>query len=117
MAGTGSSPHITDSATPGLSPSIPTKAATRTKAHKLSPKQGPEAERIDALLEPPEGAALYRRRQHMIEPVFGNTKFNRRISRFHRRAVIRLPGRVAADRGDPQPPEALPWPGFAAHAA
>ena len=31
------------------------------------------------------GGALYRRRQAMIEPVFGHTKFNRRIDRFHRR--------------------------------
>jgi hypothetical protein len=64
---------------------VPTKAAHRTKARKLSSKQGPEAERIEAFLETPEGAALYRRRQQMIEPVFANTKFIRGITRFHRR--------------------------------
>jgi hypothetical protein len=31
------------------------------------------------------GKALYRRRQGMIEPVFAQTKFNRRIDRFQRR--------------------------------
>ena len=31
------------------------------------------------------GAALYRRRQVMIEPVFGQIKFNRKIDRFQRR--------------------------------
>jgi hypothetical protein len=31
------------------------------------------------------GRALYRRRQAMIEPVFGHTKFNRGIDRFQRR--------------------------------
>jgi transposase len=36
------------------------------------------------------GSALYRKRQAMIEPVFGHTKFNRRIDRFQRR------GRAAA---------------------
>jgi hypothetical protein len=36
------------------------------------------------------GGALYRRRNVMIEPVFANTKFNRRIDRFQRR------GRAAA---------------------
>ncbi len=36
------------------------------------------------------GSALYRRRQAMIEPVFGHTKFNRGIDRFQRR------GRAAA---------------------
>jgi transposase len=66
---------------------IPTRAAHRTKARKLSPKQGPEAERIDALLATPEGAALYRRRQQMIEPVFANTKVIRGITRFHRRGL------------------------------
>ena len=33
----------------------------------------------------PAGAALYRRRSGMIEPVFADTKFNRRIDRFLRR--------------------------------
>ncbi len=31
------------------------------------------------------GAALYRKRQGSVEPVFGHTKFNRRIDRFQRR--------------------------------
>ena len=31
------------------------------------------------------GRELYRQRQAMIEPVFGQTKFNRRIDRFQRR--------------------------------
>jgi transposase len=81
------SPQITRLGQDGIDAIVPTKAATRTKARKLSARQGPEAERIDALLDTPEGAALYRRRQHMIEPVFGNTKFNRGISRFHRRGL------------------------------
>jgi Transposase DDE domain len=33
----------------------------------------------------PAGAALYRRRSCMIEPVFADTKFNRKIDRFLRR--------------------------------
>jgi hypothetical protein len=81
------SPQITQLGQVGIDAIVPTKAATRTKARTLSPRQGPEAERIGALLDTPQGAALYRRRQHMIEPVFGNTKFNRRISRFHRRGL------------------------------
>jgi hypothetical protein len=36
------------------------------------------------------GGELYRKRNSMIEPVFANTKFNRRIDRFQRR------GRAAA---------------------
>ncbi len=37
------------------------------------------------VLETEAGGALYRKRQAMIEPVFANTKFNRRIDRFLRR--------------------------------
>ncbi len=37
------------------------------------------------VLETDAGKALYRRRSAMIEPVFGQTKFNRRIDRFLRR--------------------------------
>ena len=38
-------------------------------------------------LASPENAALYRRRMTMIEPIFGHTKANRRIERFHRRGL------------------------------
>jgi hypothetical protein len=31
------------------------------------------------------GKELYRKRMQMIEPVFGHTKHNRTITRFHRR--------------------------------
>ena len=37
------------------------------------------------VLETELGGALYRKRKAMIEPVFANTKFNRRIDRFQRR--------------------------------
>jgi transposase len=37
------------------------------------------------VLATPTGAALYGRRTAMIEPVFANTKFNRKIDRFQRR--------------------------------
>jgi hypothetical protein len=36
-------------------------------------------------LQTEHGAALYKQRQHLIEPVFADTKFNRRIDRFLRR--------------------------------
>ncbi len=42
------------------------------------------------VLETDAGGELYAKRQAMIEPVFGDTKFNRRIDRFLRR------GRAAA---------------------
>ena len=79
--------HITALGQDGMQVIVPTRSTVRTKARKLSPKQGPEAERIDRLLDTPDGKALYTRRQHMIETVFANTKFNREIRRFHRRGL------------------------------
>jgi hypothetical protein len=38
-------------------------------------------------LQHPETAALYRRRQTMIEPIFGHTKHNRGLRRFRRRGL------------------------------
>src|SRR5215207_3021435 len=37
------------------------------------------------VLQTDRGSELYRKRQGMIEPVFAQTKFNRRIDRFQRR--------------------------------
>ena len=39
------------------------------------------------VLQTDTGGDLYRKRQQMIEPVFGDTKFNRRIDRFLRAAA------------------------------
>lgn len=86
-AGYWNNPHIVALGDEGMQVIVPTRAAGRTKPRKLSPKQGPEAERIDRLLETPDGKALYTRRQHMIETVFANTKFNRGIRRFQRRGL------------------------------
>jgi hypothetical protein len=44
----------------------------------------------------PAGQVLYRRRPGMIETVFADTKFNRKIDRFLRRGVRGLGGEVAA---------------------
>lgn len=79
--------HITALGSDGMNVIVPTRSRNRTKARKLSPKQGPEAERIDRLLDTPAGKALYTRRQHMIETVFADTKHNRGIRRFHRRGL------------------------------
>jgi Transposase DDE domain len=43
-----------------------------------------------SVLATEHGGSLYRQRQHMVEPVFADTKFNRRLDRFLRR------GRAAA---------------------
>ena len=66
---------------------IPTKNRRRTAPRKLSARQGEEARRIEAILDTPEGQARYRRRQQMVEPVFANIKYLRRIDRFQRRGL------------------------------
>ena len=66
---------------------IPTEARRRTKPRRLAPKQGKEAQQIEAVLSTPEGQALYRRRQQIVEPVFAHTKVIRRSDRFHRRGL------------------------------
>jgi transposase len=66
---------------------IPTKSRRRTAPRKLAPKQGEEARRIEAILGTPKGQARYRRRQQMVEPVFANIKYLRRIDRFQRRGL------------------------------
>jgi hypothetical protein len=81
------SAQITTLGAQGLQVIVPTKSAARTKQRTLSPRQGPEAARIDALLATRDGAALYRQRQHIIETVFARTKFGRGITRFQRRGL------------------------------
>ena len=53
------------------------------------------------VLSTDHGAGLYARRKQMIEPVFGDTKFNRGIDRFHRRGRAAAARGMAADRPPP----------------
>jgi len=64
-----------------------TRRRRRTRPRKLAPRQGEEARRIEAVLSRPEGQALYRRRQQIVEPVFAKTKITRRADRFLRRGL------------------------------
>jgi len=70
-----------------IPPIVPTKSRTRTAPRRLSPRQGPEARRVEHVLGTPEGQALYRRRQQIVEPIFAQTKILRRIDRFQRRGL------------------------------
>ena len=69
----------------GVDVLVPTQNRQRSAPRKLAPRQGEEAQRIDKVLSTPEGQALYRRRQQIVEPVFAHTKFIRRVDRFLRR--------------------------------
>lgn len=68
----------------GIDVLVPTQDRRRARPRTLSPRQGAEAQRIEAVLAKPEGQALYRRRQQIVEPVFAHTKCIRRTDRFLR---------------------------------
>ncbi|HEX5501614.1 MAG TPA: IS1182 family transposase [Thermomicrobiales bacterium] len=69
----------------GLTVLVPPDAHTRSEP--LPGKRGGLYHRMRDRLAAPDAAALYRRRMTMIEPIFGHTKANRRIERFHRRGL------------------------------
>jgi hypothetical protein len=71
----------------GIAVLVPTANLQRTAPRKLARRQGEEARRIEQVLATPEGAALYRRRQQIVEPIFAQTKFLRRMGRFQRRGL------------------------------
>ncbi len=81
------SPQISEVRSQGTDVLVPIENRTRTAPRTLSARQGPEAERIEAVLSKPGGQALYRRRQQIVEPVFANIKFIRRADRFQRRGL------------------------------
>jgi hypothetical protein len=81
------SPAIANVREQGLDVLIPTHDRLRAGPRKLAPRQGEEAQRIEAMLSKPEGQALYRRRQQIVEPVFAHTKCIRRTDRFLRRGL------------------------------
>jgi hypothetical protein len=80
-------PAISEVRGQGIDVLIPTQARRRARPRKLSPRQGDEAQRIEAVLSQPEGQALYRRRHQIVEPVFAHTKCIRRTDRFLRRGL------------------------------
>src|SRR6266702_2701169 len=82
------SPAISEVREQNIDVLIPTRDRRRTRPRKLAPRQGKEAWRIEAVLSTPEGQALYRRRQQIVEPVFAHTKCIRRTDRFLRRGLV-----------------------------
>jgi hypothetical protein len=81
------SPAISEVQRQGIDVLVPTQDRRRIAPRKLSPRQGKEAQRIEAVLSTPAGQALYRRRQQIVEPVFAHTKVIRRSDRFLRRGL------------------------------
>jgi transposase len=51
------------------------------------PPDGTPVEEMEHLLRTPQGAAAYKQRSGLIEPIFGDRKHNRQIRRFRRRGL------------------------------
>ncbi len=71
----------------GITALIPPAARHRRTPRQRAGNQGPHADRINAILATDDGDALYRRRQHIVEPVFGHIKYLRTIDRLARRGL------------------------------
>jgi transposase len=69
----------------GVEVLVPPDADTRKAPSKI--RRGGRYQRMRERLARPEAAALYRRRQQMIEPVFAQIKNNLRAGRFSRRGL------------------------------
>lgn len=52
----------------------------------------PLREKARNLLDSPQGKLIYRQRMNMIEPVWGNIKFNKKITMFHLRGLTKVNG-------------------------
>lgn len=70
----------------GLTVLVPPDGHARTGPPATN-KRGALATQMRERLGSDDGRKLYRRRQAIIEPVFGHTKFNRRLDRFRRRGL------------------------------
>jgi len=71
----------------GITALIPPAARHRRTPRQRAGNQGPHADRINNVLATDAGDKLYRRRQHIIEPVFGHIKYLRTIDRLARRGL------------------------------
>jgi transposase len=80
-----SAPDIRRLTGQGMTVLVPPDAHTRTAPNPS--RSGGLYDQMRRRLDDDEGRALYRRRQTAIEPIFGQTKFNRRAGRFRRRGL------------------------------
>jgi transposase len=84
-AGYWSAPDIRKLTGQGMTVLVPPDAHARAAPNPS--RKGGLYDEMRKRLDDEQGRALYRRRQTVIEPVFGQTKFNRRAERFRRRGL------------------------------
>ena len=84
-AGYWSARQITELTGQGMQVLVPPDGHTRPEP--MPGKRGGLYQHMRDKLDTETGRGLYRRRQHMIEPVFAQTKVTRRADRFQRRGL------------------------------
>jgi hypothetical protein len=84
-AGYWSAPQIQTLTAQGISVLVPPDAHAGPSATKI--RAGGLYDEMRQRLASDEGRALYRKRQTAVEPIFGQTKHNRRAGRFRRRGL------------------------------
>jgi hypothetical protein len=85
LADTGywSAKQIERVAKPGTRVLVAPRKPTKTRRRYT----GPQADQMRAAIASVDGANLYARRSKIIEPIFGDMKFNRKADRFQRRGL------------------------------
>ena len=85
-AGFWASEQIENLAARGMRPLVPPDGQ-HSKRSPGANRKGPRYDFMRQVIASDTGRALYSKRKHMIEPVFGQIKHNRRIGRFQRRGI------------------------------
>ena len=62
------------------------------------------------VLSSEHGRARYAQRKQTVEPLYGDTKHNKRFICFHRRGRVKVGHRISATDDQPQPHKGLPTP-------
>jgi transposase len=84
-AGYWASEQIENLAARGIQPLVPPDG--QNPARIGSNRKGPRYDFMRRVIASDHGRVLYSKRKHAIEPVFGQIKHNRRITRFQRRGI------------------------------
>jgi transposase len=85
-AGYWASEQIENLATDGIRALVPPDSDL-SKRGRGANRKGPRYDFMRRVISSDYGRALYGRRKHVIEPIFGQIKHNRRIARFQRRGI------------------------------
>jgi len=85
-AGYWDSEQIEDLAARGIQPLVPPDSQNSKRSIGEN-RKGPRYDFMRRVIASDHGRALYSQRKHMIEPIFGQIKHNRRIARFQRRGI------------------------------